>query len=150
MIAIVTSDPDETLAVGRRLAGLLRPTDIVLLAGDLGSGKTLLTAGIADGLGVDEAVTSPSFVLVQTYDGFLPLVHADVYRLASTAEFDDLELPSAAAHGVLVVEWGDAIEGHVPEDHLVVRLEIVDEDTRRLTFEPMGSWESRPLEELVA
>ena len=149
-IEIPTMSAAETQAVGRRLAGLLRPGDIVLLSGRLGSGKTVFAAGVAEGLGVDEAVTSPSFVLVHEHQGFLPLIHADVYRLGSSAEFDDLELPAAASDGALLIEWGNAVSGSVPADHLVVEIRIESEDARRIALKPMGSWTTRPLEELIA
>jgi tRNA threonylcarbamoyladenosine biosynthesis protein TsaE len=148
-VTLVTDGPDATLAVGRRLAGLLRPGDVLLLTGRLGCGKTLLAGGIAEGLGVEGPVASPSFVLVNSYEGFLPFTHADVYRLGSSAEFDDLELPAQTVDGVLVIEWGDTIAARVPRDHLVVRLEIIDEFSRRITFVPMGSWDDRQLQELT-
>jgi len=148
-LSIVTEGPEETLATGRRLAALLRPGDILLLNGRLGSGKTLLAGGIAEGLGVEGPVVSPSFVLVNSYQGFLPFTHADVYRLGSSGEFDDLELPAQTADGVLVIEWGDAIAARVPANHLEVQIEITDERSRKITFVPMGTWEDRPLEELV-
>ncbi len=150
MIAIATDSPDATRAVGRRLAGLLRPGDIVLLAGRLGSGKTVFAAGVAEGLGVDERITSPTFVLVHEHEGFLPLIHADVYRLGSSAEFDDLELPSAAEAGVLLVEWGSAVASSVPSDHLLVELMVVTETERRIELTPMGTWDTRSLEEITA
>ncbi|MDJ0960310.1 MAG: tRNA (adenosine(37)-N6)-threonylcarbamoyltransferase complex ATPase subunit type 1 TsaE [Acidimicrobiia bacterium] len=150
MIAIAAESPEATRAVGRRLAGLLRPGDIVLLAGRLGSGKTVFAAGVADGLGVDEPVTSPTFVLVHEHQGFLPVIHADVYRLGSSAEFDDLELPSAADDGVLLVEWGNAVASSVPPDHLMVELVVVSETERRIELTPMGTWDTRPLEEITA
>ena len=110
MIDVKTDGPSETLALGQRLASILQPGDVLLLNGRLGTGKTLLTAGIAEGLGVTVPVASPSFLLVRRYDdGFLPLIHADVYRLASIAEFDDLELEEEAADGVLVIAWGGAV-----------------------------------------
>ena len=150
MIAIAAESPEATRAVGRRLAGLLRPGDIVLLAGRLGSGKTVFAAGVADGLGVDEPVTSPTFVLVHEHQGFLPVIHADVYRLGSSAEFDDLELPSAADDGVLLVEWGNAVASSVPPDHLLVELVVASETERRIELTPMGTWDTRPLEEITA
>ena len=148
-IEIISLSPDDTLALGRRLANLLRPADVIVLAGPLGCGKTLLASGIAEGLGVTEPVTSPSFVIVQTYQGFMPVVHADVYRLATVAEFDDLELQTVAADGVLMVEWGDAVGAQLPSDHLVISLAVVDEHTRRIELTPMGSWRRRPLQELT-
>ena len=92
MLEVRTLSPNDTLALGRRLAALLHAGDLVLLSGRLGSGKTLFVSGLAQGLGIEERVLSPSFVIVKIYeDGFVPLVHADVYRLGSMAEFDDLE-----------------------------------------------------------
>ncbi len=148
-VVVTTTLPSETVALGRRLAGLLRPGDVVLLAGPLGAGKTLVAAGVADGLGVDEPVTSPSFVIVRSYDGFLPFHHADVYRLESTGEWDDLDLLTLAADGVLLVEWGTAVAGAMPGDHLVVDIDVVDEEERRITLVPHGSWRRRPLRELT-
>ena len=143
-----SSSPSDTLGLGRALAQQLRAGDIVLLSGRLGSGKTLFAAGVAEGLGAQERVTSPSFVIVQTYEGFLPIVHADVYRLGSTGEFDDLELPEAARDGVLLIEWGDAVTAVLPPDHLIVEITITDEDERLVRFIPVGAWESRSLGEL--
>jgi tRNA threonylcarbamoyladenosine biosynthesis protein TsaE len=148
LIEIATASPSETLAVGRHLAALLRAGDIVLLAGRLGVGKTVLAAGIGEGLGVEEPLTSPSFILARVHEGFLPLIHADVYRLGSIAEFEDLELPEQARDGVLLIEWGDVVAHGVPEDHLLVRMEIEGDLERRLQFVPSGSWLRRPLAEL--
>jgi tRNA threonylcarbamoyladenosine biosynthesis protein TsaE len=150
MNEVRSTSPEETLALGRRLATLLEAGDVVLLAGKLGSGKTLLVAGVAEGLGIAGPVVSPSFVLVREYDdGFLPLVHADVYRLGSMAEFDDLELPDSAHAGVLLIEWGTAVSGSVPEDHLVIHIDVLDESERRFRFEAKGQWVTRPLGELA-
>lgn len=148
MTEIVTQSPADTLALGRRLAALLRAGDIVLLAGRLGCGKTLFVSGVAEGLGVQETVTSPSFVIVQQYDGFLPIYHADVYRLGSLGEFDDLDLGASADEGVLLIEWGNAVAAGVPADHLVVEIEIEGESQRRFRFVPVGTWADRSLEDL--
>ena len=150
MTEVRSTSPQETLALGRRLATLLEAGDVVLLAGKLGSGKTLLVSGVAEGLGIAGPVVSPSFVLVREYrDGFLPLVHADVYRLGSTAEFDDLELPDSANEGVLLIEWGSAVAGSVPDDHLVIHIDVADDEARCFRFEPNGRWADRPLGELA-
>jgi tRNA threonylcarbamoyladenosine biosynthesis protein TsaE len=150
MITTRTESPEETLALGRRLSSVLRPGDVVLLGGRLGTGKTLLTAGIADGLGVPDAVSSPTFVIARVYlDGFLPLVHADVYRLGSILEFEDLDLEETAASGVLVIEWGEAIEDAVSSDRLVIEIEIDGDTGRQFRFLPRGSWLNRPLEEVI-
>ena len=142
--------PAETMAIGRRLAGLLRAGDVVLIDGDLGVGKTTFVAGLAEGLGVDEPITSPTFILMRTYPGLLPLTHADVYRLDTLAEIEDLELTEASVDGVLAVEWGTAIEQWMPADHLVVRLRFEDDEARRVELVPFGNWATRPLGEVIA
>ena len=145
-LQITTASPDETLALGRRFAALLTAGDVVLLGGRLGAGKTLFASGIAEGLGISESVTSPTFIISRIYrDGFLPLVHADVYRLGSMAEFDELELPDDALDGALVIEWGDTIADSVGEDHMAITIEIVDDELRSFVFRPSGSWTERGL-----
>ena len=148
MIAIQCATPPETMALGRRLASMLRAGDVILLAGDLGSGKTAFVSGLAEGLGVEERVTSPSFVIVKRYDGLLPLVHVDVYRLGSSGEFEDLELIEEAEDGVLAIEWGHAVSSSVPADHLLIEFSVADDECRTLTIIPKGRWNSRPLKEL--
>jgi tRNA threonylcarbamoyladenosine biosynthesis protein TsaE len=148
-LVVVSTSPAQTLALGRRLAALIRPGDVILLVGRLGAGKTLFASGVAEGLGVQETVTSPTFVLVRSYDGFLPVHHADVYRLGSTAEFDDLDLLSDD-EGVLLIEWGDVVAGAIPADHLVVRLEAQHDESRTVVFSPQGDWAARSLDGLVA
>lgn len=139
---------DDTMAVGRRLAALLMPGDVVLLSGRLGAGKTAFVSGIADGLGIDRPVTSPSFVLVRTYEGFLRLVHADAYRLGSLAELEDLGLEETASDGVLVVEWGDVVEAAFGDNALIIHLHVQDDGSRTIEFSPKGSWKGRALQEL--
>ncbi|MCL1601675.1 MAG: tRNA (adenosine(37)-N6)-threonylcarbamoyltransferase complex ATPase subunit type 1 TsaE [Actinomycetia bacterium] len=144
-IDIRTSSPDETLLLGRRFAALLTAGDIVALAGRLGAGKTLFVSGVANGLGIAARITSPTFLIEKVYrDGFLPLIHADVYRLGSVGEFEDLELADEGADGAVLIEWGDAIADSLPPDHLVIRFEI-DGDDRVISFEPHGRWSERDL-----
>ncbi len=138
--------------MARALAGLVREGDIIVLEGSLGAGKTVFVSGLAEGLGVTELVTSPSFVLVKRYDdGFIPLVHADVYRLGSSAEFEDLDLLHTARDGLLAIEWGDAVAGSLPETYLTVRIEGADDDdeARTISLIPKGPWHRRPLQELA-
>jgi tRNA threonylcarbamoyladenosine biosynthesis protein TsaE len=145
-----TDSPEETTALGRRLSSILKPGDVVLLGGRLGTGKTLLTAGIAAGLGIPDPISSPTFIIARVYeDGFLPLVHADVYRLSSMLEFEDLDLEETAAQGVLVIEWGEAIEDGVSPDRLVIEIEMDGETGRTFTFHQHGSWKARSLEGVV-
>ena len=151
MIVIEAATAADTLQVARALAGLVREGDIVVLEGSLGAGKTVFVSGLAEGLGVTELVTSPSFVLVKRYDdGFIPLVHADVYRLGSSAEFEDLDLLHTARDGLLAIEWGDAVAGSLPETYLTVRIESGgDDEARTISLIPKGPWHRRPLQELA-
>jgi tRNA threonylcarbamoyladenosine biosynthesis protein TsaE len=144
-IDIRTSTPDETLLLGRRFAVLLTAGDVVALSGRLGAGKTLFVSGVANGLGISSRITSPTFLIEKIYrDGFLPLIHADVYRLGSVAEFEDLELADEGADGAVLIEWGDAIQDSLPHDHLVIDFEI-DGNDRTISFRPHGSWNDRDL-----
>jgi tRNA threonylcarbamoyladenosine biosynthesis protein TsaE len=146
MIEVICQTEDDTRAFAARLASFLRPGDTVVLAGGLGAGKTLFTGGLATGLGVEEAVVSPSFVLVRRYDsGFMPVVHIDVYRLGSLNEFDDLDVFEMSRDGVLVIEWGDAVDPALPEDHLRVEFTVQDDETRVLRLVPSGDWVGRDL-----
>lgn len=149
MIEIHCATPADTRGVGRRLASLLRSGDVILLAGDLGAGKTVFAAGIGEGLGLDHVVVSPTFVLARRYRGLMPMVHVDLYRLGSSAEIDDLDLDAEAADGVLVVEWGQAAEQSFGEDHLLVRIEVGPDGGRALQLIPRGSWSRRPLAEVT-
>jgi tRNA threonylcarbamoyladenosine biosynthesis protein TsaE len=136
---------EDTRALGRELAGLLRPGDLVVLVGPLGAGKTALTQGVGDGLGVREPVTSPTFVIARVHTGGrVPLVHVDAYRLGSVADVDDLDLDASAEESVTVVEWGEGLVEQLADEHLVVRLDRRDDDVRTAVLEPHGpSWELR-------
>jgi tRNA threonylcarbamoyladenosine biosynthesis protein TsaE len=144
-VDIRTSSPDETLLLGRRFAALLTAGDVIALSGRLGSGKTLFVSGVASGLGIGTQITSPTFLIEKIYtDGFLPMVHADVYRLGSIGEFEDLELADEGRDGVVFIEWGDAISDSLPRDHLVIHIEI-EGDHRSISFRPHGAWTERDL-----
>lgn len=147
-LEIRCATPAETMAVGRRLASLLRAGDVVLVEGELGAGKTTFISGVAEGLGVDEQITSPTFILARTYTGLLPLTHADVYRTDTLAEVADLDLIEEAADGVLMIEWGTAVEQSMPASRLIVQFEVDETEVRLLRFSPLGEWNSRPLGEL--
>jgi tRNA threonylcarbamoyladenosine biosynthesis protein TsaE len=128
----------DTRAIGRALAPLFRAGDAVVLTGELGAGKTTFVQGVAEGLGVDDTVSSPTFVLVKEYVGRLAVVHADVYRLERVQDVVDLGLDEIAhGQGLLLVEWGDAVEDLLPDDRL--RVELTGED-------PAGMDESRRIE----
>jgi tRNA threonylcarbamoyladenosine biosynthesis protein TsaE len=110
--------------LGRRLAGMLRAGDIVILSGPLGAGKTTLTQGIGEGLGVRGPVTSPTFVIARVHpvlpSGAAPLVHVDAYRLGSALELDDLDLDADVDSAVTVVEWGEGLAEGLAQDRLEI------------------------------
>ena len=133
-----------------RLASLVRAGDVVLLKGGLGAGKTVFAGGLAAGLGVQEQVTSPTFVIARRYEGFMPLLHADVYRIGSSAEIEDLDLLGEASQGLLVVEWGDVVDQQFGEDHLLVSMVADEDESRLITLVPHGSWLDRPLDEVTS
>ena len=111
--------------LGRRLAGLLRAGDLVVLSGPLGAGKTTLVQGIGEGLGVRGPVTSPTFVIARVHPaagGGPDLVHADAYRLGSRAEVDDLDLDADTGRSVTVVEWGEGLVEDLADSHLEVSI----------------------------
>jgi tRNA threonylcarbamoyladenosine biosynthesis protein TsaE len=133
-VTIELSTADDTRAFGRRLAGLLRAGDLVILNGPLGAGKTVLAQGIGAGLGVVGTVTSPTFVIARVHrtvdQGHPPLVHADAYRLGSVAEVDDLDLDASLEESVTLVEWGGGKVEQLADAHLEVRIERRDDDVR--------------------
>jgi tRNA threonylcarbamoyladenosine biosynthesis protein TsaE len=124
-------DLSGTHAVAAAIAGVARAGDVIVLAGDMGSGKTAFAQGFGRALGVTEPITSPTFTLVHSYplSHRLTLHHADIYRLERTSDIDDLALPELASfNGIVLVEWGD-VAGSALGDHLEVRLNQVDDDT---------------------
>jgi tRNA threonylcarbamoyladenosine biosynthesis protein TsaE len=135
---------DDTRDFGRRLAGVLRPGDLVLLTGPLGAGKTALAQGIGAGLHVRGDVTSPTFVIARVHHGDITLVHADAYRLGDAAEIDDLDLDTAAEDAVTVVEWGEGHAEHLNEAYLQVRIDRREDDIRTVDLVPHGGdWTER-------
>ena len=138
---IFLADEAATAELGRRLAAALRPGDVIALIGPLGAGKTRLVKSIAAALGVpDEAVNSPTFMLIQEYTGRWPLRHCDVYRLKSPAEFPDLGLDDLfAADGVALIEWADRVIADLPDERLEIRLEPVSISARRAELTGCGA-----------
>ena len=132
--------PEQTRRIGIRLGSLLQPGDVICLSGDLGSGKTTFTQGIAQGWGSADTVTSPTFVLVNIYrrpDGH-NLHHLDAYRLASALEAEDLDLEIMIEKGALLVEWPERIRQALPAEHLAIALRYVDDMQRGMVFSPHG------------
>jgi tRNA threonylcarbamoyladenosine biosynthesis protein TsaE len=147
VITAATKSPDDTRELAAALAGLVRGGDIVLLAGELGAGKTCFTQGFGRGLGVTEQITSPTFTLMHPYDGeALRLLHCDVYRLEHLQEILDLGINELVdADAVAVIEWGDLAEPVLPADFLEVRITYDEaDDTRQFAFRTVGAaWANR-------
>jgi tRNA threonylcarbamoyladenosine biosynthesis protein TsaE len=154
-VSVVTRSAEETRGVGRALGAVLATGDLVLLAGDLGAGKTQLAKGIADALGVTDPVVSPTFTIAREYAGRVRMLHVDVYRLDRAQELIDLGLEEDGDDAVTVIEWGDVAAVHLPHERLEVRLERLvsdadvgadaDADDHRLvTITPRGpAWSAR-------
>ena len=137
-----THSPEETRAFGRRLAEKLLPGDVLLFYGNLGAGKSEMTRGIAEGLGVSGPVTSPSFTILNVYDdGRVPLYHFDWYRLESAEELYEMGMDEyLGGDGVAVVEWPTQCPEAIPETHLAVKLTPSGETEREITLTPMGDF----------
>ena len=157
---LTVASPDDMRALGRRLAAMLRPGDLVVLNGALGTGKTTLVQGIGAGLGVRGPVTSPTFVIARVHPsvtGGPALVHADAYRLASPAEVDDLDLDASLETSVTVVEWGGELAGALAADRLEVSIALAgpggapggagpDQEPRTVRLEGHGArWNTAPV-----
>ena len=146
VLSLTTADAAQTVAAGEALGRQLGVGDVVVLTGDLGAGKTTFTKGVALGLGVTQRVTSPTFTIVQEYEGRVPVAHVDVYRLERIQELYDFGFEELLDSRVTVVEWGEAIAPVLPGDRVDVRLALDDTDDDRRVIEIVttgSSWESR-------
>ncbi|MFD5323841.1 tRNA (adenosine(37)-N6)-threonylcarbamoyltransferase complex ATPase subunit type 1 TsaE [Streptomyces sp. NPDC127092] len=143
---VEVDSPERMQELGRRLAKLLRPGDLVMLTGELGAGKTTLTRGLGEGLGVRGAVTSPTFVIARVHPSLVegpPLVHVDAYRLGGGLdEMEDLDLDVSLPDSVVVVEWGDGKVEELTDDRLHVLIHRVvgdtDDDRRTVVLNGIG------------
>lgn len=137
----ISRSAEQTRRLGMRLGALLQAGDVICLVGELGSGKTTLVQGIASGWGSLDPATSPSFVLVNVYQGpeDQQLYHLDAFRLSNAREAEDLDLDAILESGLLVIEWADRIREALPPEHLWVTLHWIDDEQRDLLFAARGS-----------
>jgi tRNA threonylcarbamoyladenosine biosynthesis protein TsaE len=150
-LTLISHHPQETQRLGRCIGKLASAGDIILLVGDLGAGKTCLTQGIARGLGIKEYAVSPSFVLVRELYGRLPLYHIDLYRLERAIEIAALGLDDYLyGNGISVIEWADKGRDIRPEEYLLIELEHVAENERRIRLNAQGKHDREMLEHLSA
>ena len=144
-----TSSPDETRRFGRALGEALAPGGFVGFEGQLGSGKTVAIQGAAEGLGFDGYVTSPTFVIVNEYEGRMPILHVDLYRIADSRELDDIGYREIFfSDGVALVEWADRAPELLPPDRLRVRIELDGPDDRAFSVDAYGEGGKELLERL--
>lgn len=144
---IRSESPETTREIAALLAAVSVPGDLIVLAGDMGAGKTCFAGGFAHGLGINDRITSPTFTLVNTYDGRVRLHHLDVYRLDQLHEALDLGLAELLDDGsVTLIEWGDVISPVLPSDYMEIQMDYDDDDehVRTMTLVQVGgSWATR-------
>lgn len=135
-----TAAVSATYALGEALASLACAGDVVLLSGDLGAGKTALVKGIAEGLGVEEPITSPTFNILLVHEGRIPLYHMDLYRLEHADQLEDIDyFGTIEADGLTCVEWGDRFPQAAPDEYLAVDITIVGDTERELEVTGVGA-----------
>ena len=136
---LISHSPEDTQKIGTIIGELAVPGDVLLLEGKLGAGKTCLTQGIALGLGIDDYVLSPTFVIMRELYGRLPLYHIDLYRLDNIEESMDLGLDDYFyGDGLSVVEWAEKAISIMPRRHLMIKINYINDTGRRLLLEPSG------------
>ena len=147
---IITNSEQETKQIAEKIAAGLEPGMTILLEGQLGAGKTTFTKGVAEGLGIQRIIKSPTYTLIKEYtDGSLPLYHMDLYRLED-AEDEDLGLEEYFyGDGVSIVEWGSFMQEELPEEHLLIRISVIAEsEQRELLISAQGEKYQKILERL--
>jgi tRNA threonylcarbamoyladenosine biosynthesis protein TsaE len=146
---LITHSPEQTHELGRSIARLAQPGDVFLLVGELGTGKTCLTQGIAWGLGIEEYTLSPTFVIMRELRGRLPLYHIDLYRLDDIKEVADLGLDDYLyGNGLCVVEWAEKGMSMMPAEHLLVEISHLGESERSFQIKPSTERYQEMLEQL--
>ena len=134
---VTTKSEMDTIEIAQNFESEKFPNMIICLDGELGSGKTMFTKGIANALGITENITSPTFSIIKEYFGELPLYHMDVYRLDGNTDGIGIE-EYFTKGGVVVIEWAETIKNILPEERLDIKFKVLDENRRLLIFEPHG------------
>ncbi len=134
---ITTKSEMETIRIAQDFESEKFPNMVICLDGELGSGKTVFTKGIANALGIKESITSPTFSIIKEYDGELPLYHMDVYRLDGNTDGIGIE-EYFNKGGVVVIEWADTIKDILPKEYLHIKFKVIDENKRMLILTPYG------------
>lgn len=140
-ILITTYSPEETRNIGEAIGAWIKHPLVIELTGDLGSGKTVFVQGLAKGLGVppEYYITSPTFTLINEYPGRFPLFHIDLYRLDGIGDLEDIGLDELLYDkAVIAIEWAEKMTGNLFTEHLILRLEITDDESRKISLIPSG------------
>ena len=136
MIRLTTKTAEETIELGKKIGNLLTKGDVIAMQGTLAAGKTTITKGIAQALGVKETITSPTFCLISEYEGKMPLYHMDVYRLDGGEDFINLGTDDMIyGEGVSIIEWSDKIMDELPSKTIILKLEPQEDGSRIITIE---------------
>ncbi|KJF25874.1 ATP/GTP hydrolase [Clostridium aceticum] len=150
MKCIKSFNEQETKNLGIKLGRLVKPGDILCLIGDLGAGKTTFTKAFAIGLEVEDDVTSPTFTILQEYQGRIPLYHFDVYRIENINEMEDIPYEEYFyGNGVCVIEWAHLIQEVLPKDYMKIQINYVDIELREICFEATNEYYKKLVEELL-
>ena len=134
---LITNSEFETIEIAQNIESEKFPNMVICLNGELGSGKTMFVKGIANALGINEVITSPTFNIIKEYEGELPLFHLDVYRLDETSNDIGIE-EYFSKGGIVVIEWAENIKDILPEERLDVKIKVLGENKRSLVFKPYG------------
>ena len=134
---LITNSEFETIEIAQNIESEKFPNMVICLNGELGSGKTMFVKGIANALGINEVITSPTFNIIKEYEGELPLYHLDVYRLDETSNDIGIE-EYFSKGGIVVIEWAENIKDILPEERLDVKIKVLGENKRSLVFKPYG------------
>jgi tRNA threonylcarbamoyladenosine biosynthesis protein TsaE len=139
-IEFFSRSPEQTRRIGMRLGGELKTGDVICLQGNLGAGKTTFVQGLAQGWGSIDAVSSPTFIIVNEYRRATggQIFHLDAYRLESTPEAEELDLDAMLSEGVVIIEWPEKLNGLIPNDRLWINLEHISEEQRQMSFKAHG------------
>lgn len=149
MVKIYLDGEEQTKEIGYRLGKLLTPGSVICLIGDLGAGKTTMTQSLAKAIGVDDYITSPTFTIVNEYEGNMPLYHFDVYRIGSSEEMYDIGYDEYInSDGVCIIEWANLIEDILPDEYLDIEL-IYKDMGREMILKPVGEKYKKIVEELT-
>lgn len=150
-ITLHTNSPEETINLGKRIGTLLKGGEVLALIGDLAAGKTTFTKGIAEGLGLDDDIHSPTFTLVHEHIGDQTLYHIDLYRLEGQAEMDSIGLDDYIySRGVAVIEWADRLDEELPEDTLYITITANGETGRCILVETASKRLHDAIEEIAS